>query len=155
MNGGRAMIFRLLDSATHNLWFLSITSLVLGFLFIALSYRLEKRSKHLWAHITRDVGIACLVAIIVTAIYELHVREILETGKMEDVLTTVLKYNVPKNVWDEVHRTVLMRNVLRRNVDIEFEIRKDDSLPAGLTFLTMKYSYDLYRLKSSTSDVTI
>jgi hypothetical protein len=142
----------------HNLWVLSMVALILGALFLLAAYRLEKKQtkrRRLLAHIARDVGIACIVAVVVTGIYELHMRTILETEKMEDVLATVLKYNVPKNVWDEVNKNVLKRDVIRRNVEIEFEVKQDKSLPPGLAFLSMKYSYDLYRLKSNSSNVQV
>lgn len=113
----------------HSIRFLTGISVFVGSVLLALAFWIKKQNFHLMADILRDIGIACYVAVIVTGIYELHVRQILDTEKSKGVLSTVLKYNVPPSVWDEVSTHVLDSKVIRRNVIIDFEIKPDPSLP--------------------------
>jgi hypothetical protein len=140
----------------HSIWFLSIIPLIIGSYFIYLAAKTKKPNQHSFkSELLRDVGIAFIVAVIVGSMYELRMRAFLDTEKMEDVLSTVLKYNVPKSVWDEVQKNALRRDLIRRNVEIEFEVKPDESLPPNLAFLRIKYSYDLYRLKSNSADIEV
>jgi hypothetical protein len=140
----------------HSIWFLTIIALIVGSLLILWASSIRKSDPHsLRGEILRDVGIAFIVAIIVTGIYELHMRTILETEKMEDVLSTVMKYNVPKSVWDEVNKNVLKSDAIRRNVKIDFEIKPDQSLQPGLALLFITYNYDIYRLKSNSAEIEV
>src|SRR5947209_5240957 len=67
--------------------------------------------------IVRDLGIALLIAAIVSIAYELNTRSILDVERLEGVLKTVLASNVPPNVWHQVNDEILQRHVIRKNVD--------------------------------------
>jgi hypothetical protein len=99
--------------------------------------------------ILRDVGIAFLVAIVVTIVYEMSTRANFEGAKMQHVLKTVLAYDVPSKVWDELNDNILHRPVIRRKVNIVFRVEKDPSFFANLARLRMDYSYYLYSFSDS------
>jgi hypothetical protein len=147
----------------HSFKLLTGISVVVGVVLLVLSFRVNKWNrtsligipKDLLSEILRDMGVAFFVAVIVTGVYELHVRQVLDTEKLEGVLSTVLKYNIPPNVWDEVSGHVLDSKVIRRNVAIDFEIRPDSSLPPSKAYLIMTYSYDLYSLSSNSTDIRV
>jgi len=145
-----------------NFWFLSAVVVAAGFLLIvwsALMHRRHKRAEKSgktvaigWfvvADVLRDIGIACLVAIIVTGVYELYTREIFEGAKMQQVLKTVLTYDVPNSVWNELHDNVLYRPVIRRKANVVLRVEKDPSFFGNQARLRMDYDYHLYGLGAS------
>lgn len=99
--------------------------------------------------ILRDVGIAFVVAIVVTFVYEVSTRGIFEGAKMQQVLKTVLSYDVPNSVWDELNDNVLHRPVIRRNATVAFRVEKDPSFFSTLARLRMEYGYSLYSFGAS------
>lgn len=144
----------------RDVWIVSILAAVVGVVLLASSQRLRnhKFSKEL----LRDVGIAFLVAGIISFCYEWITesaaerrRAVVQNTKMADTLYTILKYNIPPKVWKEVDESVYHGEAIRRNVNIVFRLHADPRLPAGLAALDMKYTYSLYGLKSSSSDVDI
>lgn len=171
------------DDVPHNFLFLSVMVSVLGLVFIvgsAVLHRWRKRKErtgeravsaneesapqatgrpiHLLAvivgDILRDVGIAFLVAIVVTIVYEMSTRTFFEGAKMQHVLKTVLAYDVPSKVWDELNDNVFHRPVIRRKVNAVFRVEKDATFFANLARLRMDYGYYLYSFSDS-SNITI
>jgi len=99
--------------------------------------------------ILRDVGIAFIVAIVVTVVYEMSTRRNFEGAKMQHVLKTVLAYDVPSKVWDELNDNVLHRPVIRRKANVILRVEKDSSFFSNLARLRMDYSYYLYGFSDS------
>jgi len=140
----------------QNIWILTGAALLISVVLTAWAARKKRRvPDSLTPEILRDVGVAFLVAVIVTGLYELHSRTILDTAKMREVLSTVLGYNVPLSAWEGVNTNILKCSTIRRNVKINFEIKPDKSLPNDTAFLIIDYSYDLYWLKSDSGRFTV
>lgn len=154
----------------HDILLLSFAVTVLGLVFIigaAVLHRWRKSRERkappaplaegqpihlvavIFGDILRDVGIAFLVAIIVTVVYEVSTRGIFEGAKMQHVLKTVLAYDVPGKVWDELNDNVLHRPVIRRKVNVVLRVEKDPSFFSNLARLRMGYSYYLYSFSDS------
>lgn len=105
--------------------------------------------------IVRDLGIAFLVAAIVSVAYELNTRSLLDVERLEGVLQTVLASNVPPKVWHQVNDEILQRHVIRRNVQFRLAVRSDPTLSPGQRVLKVAIEYDLHGLSSSNSKYTL
>jgi hypothetical protein len=153
------------------LWFLSrdfatqlkligLGAIALGIIALVLA---ERNSASVVKHLLRDIGIAFIVAVVVTVVYEYSTRHLDERITMLNVIDKAMAEFMPPSVWDEVKQEVLQRQRMRRNVDFEFKVLRDAKLsngkyvtaPAGQVILWMKYGYDLYGMTASPIDVEI
>jgi len=161
-----------LTQKAHSLWvvisaespfvmLVLLGALIVGVILIGISAKVKKKAHRaarepgIQADIFRDLGIAVLISVIVTLGLELHVRTIMDTKKIEDVLHTILHYNVPTPVWGEVNKNILQSDRLRKNVSIDFDVEPDPSLPPSQAFLIIKYQYDLYWLKANSAQTDV
>jgi hypothetical protein len=99
-----------------------------------------------WHDVVRDLGLALLIAAIVSTLYELNSRTVFDLDRLEGVLKTVLASNVPPSVWDQVNREILQRQVIRKNVDFRVTLTSDVNLPEPQKVLKITFAYDLYSL---------
>lgn len=135
-------------------WWALLGVFVLGTFILLLVYRCTYEHT-LTRDLFRDVGIAFIVAGLVSAIYEISTRSV---AKHETVLASInsaMSEFVPDSVWNEVKQQVLYRRALRRNVQIELKIRHVAELPPGRAVLWMSYSYDLEALAAADMPLTI
>lgn len=102
-----------------------------------------------WHHIARDLGLAFLIAAIVATLYELNTRSIFDLERLEGVLKTVLASNVPPNVWDQINKEILQRDVIRKNFDVRASLIDEPSLSECQKVLKMTIAYDLYGLSDN------
>jgi hypothetical protein len=132
---------------SHLRWIAALVSAI-GILWLLLANRTKKE---ILKDVLRDLGIACIVAVVVTAIYEYSTRDIEKRETVLSMIDTAMAEFLPKTAWDEVKQEILRRNRVRRNVDIEFKISRKARLssgkyitaPPGQVILWMKYGYDL------------
>jgi hypothetical protein len=106
-------------------------------------------------HITRDIGIALIVAAVVSTVYEFHTRSILDLAKIESVLKTVLASNIPKEAWEQVNTEILQRSIIRRNFEIRLKLSSDPNLSVTQRVLALETTYDLYGLRSQPVKYTL
>jgi hypothetical protein len=135
------------------IWILTIGVGVLGIILIIAASWLNKDK--IPYHIARDIGIALLVACIVSSIYEIHTRSILDLARIESVLKTVLASNIPKEAWEQVNTEILQRTVIRRNFEIRLRLRSDPNLSVTQRVLALETSYDLQGLRSQAVKYTL
>src|ERR1043166_6510485 len=94
-----------------DVWKSSIGAFVIGILILLIPQAVEHieclqqlvGERFHWNEIVRDIGIAFLVAGIVSFIYEWSTRVTAEHHKMKSVLQTVMSSFVPEDVWNEVN----------------------------------------------------
>jgi hypothetical protein len=137
----------LLLNVSPAVW-LTVGIAVLGIVLLIIS---AKWSSGKVGDVLRDIGIAFLVAAVVSSVYELHTRSILDLAKIEGVLKTVLASNIPEDAWEHVNSEILQRNVIRKNFVIRLRLRQDPDLPGTQLVLWMENDYDLHGLKSEPS----
>ncbi|MGA8806612.1 MAG: hypothetical protein WB973_01955 [Thermoanaerobaculia bacterium] len=126
---------------------------------------LERRFKEgsLAAELSRDIGIAFIVAGIVSVGYEYSTRNLAERKTLLDTVNRAMLAFVPENVWDEVKDQIIRRNAVRRNVQMELRLSheappvngKKVALPPGQAVLWMSYGYDLYGLAAGESHIDV
>jgi hypothetical protein len=133
--------------------FIIIVVLLVGLLLLTIPHKIKHktRAKHtnwsdVFRDILRDLGMALLVAAIVTFAYELHARSLYDRENFVSMLQSVMGKVVPPNVWREVQATVIERDRIRRDVNIRIRLLRQDSLPANQAVLWMEFGYYLQGL---------
>ncbi len=138
----------------RHLFFIGVLVLAVGIVWLVLATRIEN---HSWKEFVRDIGIACLVAVIVTWIYEAGTRSVERRETVLRGIDTAMAEFIGENGWTDVKQEVLRGHRIRRNVDIEFKISRKARLsngkyitaPPGQVIVWMKYGYDLYAIDSA------
>src|SRR5205085_1257272 len=110
-----------------------------------------------------DIGIAFLVAGIVSIGYEYSTRNLAEWKTWLDAINRAMLEWVPENVWNEVKAQIIHRNAVRHNVQIELRLTREAPaingkrvpLPPGQAVLWMSYGYDLYGLAPGESHIDV
>lgn len=155
----RMIVLALLAS---NVWWSLLVVLVVGIAVIGITYRLFKHGT-LRRDVGRDIGIAFLVAAVVSGIYEFNTRSVEEHETVLDTINRAMSAFIPDGVWTEVKEQVLHRKAIRHNVQIEMRIRRSIELSSGATVpmppgqaaLWMRYSYELQALTPSATQLPI
>lgn len=145
---------------TSQLKLIGLGAIALGIIGLVLA---ERASASIVKHILRDIGVAFIVAVVVTVVYEYSTRHLDERVTMLNVIDKAMAEFMPPSVWNEVKQEVLQRKMMRRNVDFEFKVLRDAKLsngklitvPKGQVLLWMKYGYDLYGMTADPIDVPI
>ncbi len=138
-----------------------VIAIIVGVILIRISLLLKTRRKKRGeetgaiSELIRDVGIAFLVSVLVTALIELHVRTITDNHRLGAILNTAFNYNLPEPVWTVVNQDILNCDRIRTNVSINFDIQQNNKLPSCATFLIMEYSYDLYSLRPESAQLDV
>jgi hypothetical protein len=130
---------------------LTVIITLLGFVGVALSFSLLKKPddtnhpyKEFFHHLSRDIGLAFLVAAIVTVVY----GSTLDFKKVSDAISLMIGEDIPQSVWDTTKTEVFQREVFRGNYDAVWTVKTDNSLPSDQAILNMHLEYTLYGLKS-------
>lgn len=132
--------------ALHFGWFLSGIAVLVSLPLLMGATIISEKS--IWHDVVRDVGIAFLVAVIIAAIYELHVRSRFDIETMRGVLDTTLGDLVRPDIWQEVKKQIIERDTIRQNVDVRLKVEPLGPLP-GPVALWMQFEYDLLGLHST------
>jgi hypothetical protein len=111
----------------------------------------------------RDIGIALVVAGVVSGVYEWTTRSIDENKKAVNLFNTINSYNVGEPVWSELRNVVFRAPLMRRNIQIKLRLTRNfpaadgtlTPVPAHRAILWMEYSYDLYPLTNESWDIPI
>lgn len=114
-------------------------------------------------HIVRDIGIAFVVAGLVSGVYEWTTRSIDENKRAVNLFNTINSYNVGEPVWTELRNAVFRAPQMRRNVKIRLKLTRNwqgsrgeiIALPTHQAVLWMEYSYDLYPLTNESWNSSI
>jgi len=154
-----------LSQTPRNLWTFSTIVAALGLLFIAAS---KIPSPFGWkshgpAEFARDVGIALLVAPLVTIIYEGGTRRSARLTELREYINAAMVSFTTKEMWREIHDQIVHRNLTRRNVEITITYRReladDDGntipVPEGVAVLEVNYEYDLFRYVGTSERVWV
>lgn len=138
---------------------LTLLVLLVGLILIILVATVLKEPKegedkpvnYVFHHILRDVGIAFIVAAIVTVAY----GSILDFHRVSDAISMMIGEDVPQSVWDSAKTQIFERSVFRGNYEARWVVQIDGSLPPDQAILKTRFSYDLYGLKPQPSVYTV
>jgi len=101
------------------------------------------------------MGIAIIVAAVVTVAYETYAREVLAQETMEKVLETVMGDMFDGQLWVELRSQLLQKKAIRRGFCIRLRIDTDPQLPEHQAILWASVSYRLQVLRAKTEKVRV
>lgn len=141
-------------STANLVWVLTVVALFLG--IGTLSFIRPRFEEHsLGYEIARDIGIAFLVAAIVTLIYEFYSRTRFDLERMEGILDTVLGSNIPPDVWEEIKNKVIQRTMIRRDATVRLKIQRHTQSPNDSVILSLEFSFNLSGLRVDPQEVKV
>src|SRR5687767_6136827 len=73
-------------------------------------------------HLVRDIGMAFMVAAIVTFVYERYAREAAATETAEDIVSKVIGDIVDAGVWREMRGQILDKVAVRRATSVQLKL---------------------------------
>jgi hypothetical protein len=154
-----------LQEAPGSLWVASISVLVVGggLILVAKIPSPFGWERHEPAELARDVGIALIIAPIVTIIYEAATRRSAKLEEMTDLLNVTMRSFVTEDIWQEIKEQIVRRNRTRRNIEIIVKVLREvelasgltQSVPADMAVLEIEYAYDLHRLTAEGQNVEV
>jgi hypothetical protein len=143
-------------------WTSVLAIIAAGIVVLVIAGLLTRRSRF-WGDLVRDIGIAFIVAGVVSGLYEFSTRSVEETRSDLDAVNHLMSLFIPKPVWNEISNEVVHRPAIRKNVVINVDVShkappvtgQSVSLPPGQSVMWMKYSYDLYGLEGRPVTVSV
>ena len=133
-------------TTVSGIWILTGVVGVLGVVGIIVASKIK--ASRIWHHLLRDLGIALVVAAVVSVTYEFLTRATLDHAKIEGVLKTVLASNIPNDAWEQVNTEILQKNVIRRDFQIRLKLRSDPNLASTQRVLGLETDYQLHGLRT-------
>jgi hypothetical protein len=150
----------------NSLWFKSILALCFGIIGVLISAYIPHAEQGFpLKDIIRDIGIAFLVAGIISILYEWNTRNTEKILTMKSVLDKSLSTLIPEALWEEVKADVLARRVFRSDMILEvtyFENEVDFGaaggkieIPKGQVVLKTVMKYNLQSVFAGNNPVGI
>ncbi len=132
--------------ASHMLWILIGVFTLAGAGFLVLHHYLDHNSvSH---HVIRDIGIAIIVAAIISAVYETYARIRFELLLMTSFLGAVIADWSRQDIWNALKAQIIEKTVVRENFRIAIRLDYDKRVAQGQMLLKLQVSYDLRGLRS-------
>ncbi len=122
--------------------------------FFGIAYYIRD-SSHLAYEIFRDIGIAFLVAVVVTLIYEFYARRHYERKKFINTLQVIMNEIVHPGVWEEVRNQIIEKSMIREGNQITLTLEEQEGLTNGQMVLCLEYEYAIRSLRSKPGPVKI
>ena len=140
-------------TTVSGIWILTVVVGILGIGGIILASKVDEA--RIWHHLLRDLGIAFVVAAVVSVTYEFLTRTTLDHAKIEGVLRTVLASNIPNDAWEQVNTEMLQKSVIRRDFEIRLRLRSDPNLGSMQRILAVEMDYKLEGLRTQPVKYTL
>jgi len=108
-------------------------------------------SENIWVHVgfevSRDIGIALVVAVVVAHIFEFYERTLHTVETMDRLIDMRMADQLGKPIWDEMKKVVRSKQVIRRNAGLRIKACRDPKLPSHLAVMSLEFGYDLCSLQ--------
>jgi hypothetical protein len=108
-------------------------------------------TENLWAHlgfeVSRDIGIALVVAVVVAHIFEFYERTLQTVETMDRLIDMRMADQLGTAIWDEMKKVLRGKQVIRRNAGIRIKARRHTELPNYLALISLEFGYDLCSLQ--------
>jgi hypothetical protein len=148
-----------LRGAPNSLWAGSIFVLVIGGVLI-LASKIPSPfgwERHEPAELARDIGIALIIAPVVTIVYEAGTRRSAKFEQMRHDVIATLASLVTEDIFEEIKDQIVMRNRTRRDVEITVSVLRAVELadgtrkavPDNMVVLEIEYAYNLHRFRAA------
>lgn len=136
-------------------WKSTILVAAVGAFFIFLGTSPEWLGKYSAGKWLSEVGIACLIAAIVTYLYERQARERFATDTVEDVLTKVMGDIVNPGIWREMREQILEKVAVREKATVRFRLYRPQGMENGRCVLRVVLEYRLQCLRSDAHEIRV
>lgn len=152
------MEFHTLAAAVSRFTWLVLGALLLGLILLALAWWLARNKKggDFSRHFVRELGMALVVAAVVSRIFEYSTRKIETHEKERAVVARTLAQYLPSGALGQIEAQMFHRRAFRTNVLIHVRVSYEAPplkgapasapMPPAQAVLWMSYSYDLSSL---------
>ena len=106
-------------------------------------------------NVLNELGIAIVIASIVTLMYETYAREVLAQETMSRVIETVMGDMFDAQLWEEMRRQLLQKTAVRRECIVRVRMEPNPQLPNGCIILWVSLAYRLHGLRTKTDKLHI
>jgi len=131
------------------LWLVIV--LATGIILVLLPHLGGPVTEWSWAQtFVRDVGVALIVAFILTLMIEWHARNRLQSEVSEGVIDATLQTIIPKSIYEEVKNHIFRKEVIRENWTLTMNFTRPADWPQGYLKISTSISYRLRNLTNYT-----
>lgn len=117
---------------------------LLGIALLIIAYLLG--SGNLAHDIVRDLGIAALVSVIITIVFEFYARNRLEAEIRSGVIESTIRRLIPERVWEKIKIEILSQDTIRQDWTLIMNVVDDSTLGDGRFLSDTIQSYELHNL---------
>ena len=134
-----------------------ITQVVIALIFgVGLMYSAARVKDHPVSHdVLNELGIAIVIAAMVTLMYETYAREVLARETMVRIIESIMGDMFDTQLWEEMRKQLLRRTAVRRAFSVRLRVERDERLPAHQAIMWMSISYRLHALREKTEEVKL
>jgi hypothetical protein len=119
-------------------------------------YWAARIKQHSISHdVLNELGIAIVIAAMVTLMYETYAREVLAKETLTRIVDSVMGDMFDTQLWDEIKKQLVRRTAVRRGLAVRLRLERDPSLPAHQAVLWMSISYRLHALREKAEAVKV
>jgi hypothetical protein len=130
-----------------------VAAFVFGLALILISVRwTEQSTLH---DVLDELGVATIVAAVVTLMYETYAREVFTHETTKHMLETVMGDMFDNKLWDELRWQLLEKEAIRRAFTVRISLSRDPQLPQHEGVLRVFVTYRLHVLRPRVGKVGI
>ncbi len=135
----------------------AVAILVIGVILVVIAAIGEEKkwSVPTIAHVLRDIGIAFIVAVVVTGVFELYERTQQSVASMEREIDARMGDQLTPEVWKDVKEQILDKHLLRRNLELRVSLEQSKKLLTDQRLVHVEVAYDLYNISSPDPAITV
>jgi len=126
--------------------------LTIGSGLVILAAALREKCKAFF-DVLRDIGIALVVAVVVTAVFELYAR----TQETVEAATAIYDINMSTaltgRVWNEVKTQLLNKHLLRQKAEMRIRVERSPQLLPDQILINVEFTYDLVNVSDPSADI--
>lgn len=128
--------------------------LVIGCVLLVISSRNGGEKWKLLFEVLRDVGIAFVVAVVVTSAFEIYARTQDMMELAQAAYDRKMSDGISDRAWNEVKLQLLDKHLLRKNGDLRVKTERPKGLLPDQIILHAALSYDLVNVSDMTTEVS-
>lgn len=130
-----------------------VVALIFG---VGLMYSAARIKEHPVSHaVLNELGIAIVIAAMVTLMYETYAREVLARETLTRIVDSVMGDMFDTQLWEETKKQLVRRTAVRRGLAVRLRLERDARLPNHQAVLWMSITYRLHALREKADTVKL
>jgi len=129
-----------------------------GAIIVGLSLRnlaASRLKEGLWHDVVNELGIALVIAAVVTLLYEFYARQTYSFETVQQVLRTIMGDMFDTQLWEEMKAELLSKSAMRRAFRVELRVERRKDLPPHILVLRTVMSYRLTSLRRKKTKIRV